>query len=273
MAMHPSGLTAAFETVRRTNASHVSALAALENAFDAETAQLASDRQTLEDDRAAMSKEVDDKLARGEATLADKRAAVEHDRAEVDDEKVRMRAAAPLPDKKIKINVGGARFETSRSVLTKVEDSMLGRMFGRCDAMLQADPDDGSIFIDRDGERFRLILDFLRDLDGAFTQKRIGALPEVSQEAMARELDYFGLKAAVFGARPWIDDATFRLGPEMRYERSFCAAVSAGGCVIVFGGGAFGGEMTELLDTQTMALTAGPDLLSKRSGCAAVQID
>jgi hypothetical protein len=47
-------------------------------------------------------------------------------------------------------------------VLTKVEDSMLGRMFGRRDAMLQADPLDGSIFIDRDGERFGMLLDFLR---------------------------------------------------------------------------------------------------------------
>jgi hypothetical protein len=28
---------------------------------------------------------------------------------------------------------------------------MLGRIFGRCDAMLRRDPDDGSIFIDRVG--------------------------------------------------------------------------------------------------------------------------
>jgi hypothetical protein len=103
--------------------------------------------------------------------------------------------------------VGGARLNTSRAVLTKVEDSMLGRMFGRCDAMLQSDPEDGSIFIDRDGERFRLILDFLRDLDGSHMQRTICALSEAAQESMMKELDYFGLEVAVFGARLWTDDA------------------------------------------------------------------
>ncbi len=137
-----------------------------------------------------MMRQVDEKLARGEAELEERRAAVDRDRAELDDEKARMRAASPPPDDVVKLNVGGARFETSRAVLTKVEDSMLGRMFGRCDAMLQSDPEDGSIFIDRDGERFRVILDFLRDLDGSHTQRTIRALAEGAQESMIKELDY-----------------------------------------------------------------------------------
>eukprot|EP00628_Pelagophyceae_sp_CCMP2097_P039601 CAMPEP_0184249476 /NCGR_PEP_ID=MMETSP0977-20130417/3891_1 /TAXON_ID=483370 /ORGANISM="non described non described, Strain CCMP2097" /LENGTH=170 /DNA_ID=CAMNT_0026554871 /DNA_START=1 /DNA_END=510 /DNA_ORIENTATION=- len=152
----------ALATVQRTHAAHASALGALERAFDAEMALLAKDRQALQDDRAAMMRQVDEKLARGEATLEEKRAAVERDRAELDDEKARMRAAAPPPNDLVKLNVGGAPFKTSRAVLTKVEDSMLGRMFGRCDAMLQSNPEDGSIFIDRDGERFAMLLDFLR---------------------------------------------------------------------------------------------------------------
>jgi hypothetical protein len=183
-----------------------------------------------------------------------------------------LRTAAPPPDELVKLNVGGARFETSRAVLTKVEDSMLGRMFGRCDAMLQADPLDGSIFIDRDGERFGMLLDFLRDLDGSHMQRTIRALPEAAQDAMVQELDYFGLEVAVFGERPWTDDATFRPGPEMSEVRSYCAAVLiAGGRVIVFGGS--GNDTTEVLDVQTMAFTAGPDMLMGRYGCAAVQID
>jgi hypothetical protein len=48
--------------------------------------------------------------------------------------------------------------------------------------------------------------------------------------------------------------------------------VRAGGCVIVFGG-CSALETTEVLDTQTMTFTAGPDMLTPRSGCAAVQID
>jgi len=52
-------------------------------------------------------------------------------------------------------------------VLTKVEDSMLGRMFGRCDAMLQ--PVDGCISIDRDSSNFGMILDFMHHVDGPRT--------------------------------------------------------------------------------------------------------
>jgi len=121
---------AALEIVRRTTTAHLDAVDALERAVGAEMAQLASDRRALEDDRAAFIKNTEEKLASEE------------------EDKARMRAAAPPPGDVVKLNVGGARFETSRTVLTKVEDSMLGRMFGRCDAMLQADPLDGSIFID-----------------------------------------------------------------------------------------------------------------------------
>jgi len=128
---HPSNaVAAALEAVRQTTAAQAATIDALGHAFDAEMAQLASDRRALVDDRAAFIKDAEEKVAREE------------------EEKARMKASAPPPDEVVKLNVGGARFETSRAVLTKVEDSMLGRMFGRCDAMLQADPLDGSIFID-----------------------------------------------------------------------------------------------------------------------------
>jgi hypothetical protein len=182
----PPGFPNAQPDVHITSESPSSAVCFID--MNPSQALLAKDRQALQGDRAAMMRQVDEKLARGEATLEEKRAAVDRDRAEWDDEKARMRAAAPPPDDVVKLNVGGAPFKTSRSVLTKVEDSMLGRMFGRCDAMLQSDPDDGSIFIDRDGERFRLILDFLRDLDGAHTQRTIRALAEAAQESMMKEL-------------------------------------------------------------------------------------
>jgi hypothetical protein len=54
-----------------------------------------------------------------------------------------------------------------------------------------------------------------------------------------------------------------------------CAAVSAGGRVVVVGGWSGGSALdtTLLLDAQTMAFTDGPNLLAKRRGCAAVLID
>jgi hypothetical protein len=143
--------------------------------------------------------------------------------------------------------------------------------------MLQPDPDDGSIFIDRDGERFRLLLDFLRGdpPDGPRMQGAIRALPEAAQESMIKELDYFGLEVAVFGARSWIDDAAFEPGPATREERYGCAAVCAGGRVVLFGGysGFILFNTTEVLDAQTMVWTAGPTLLAQRTDCTAVQID
>jgi hypothetical protein len=134
-------------------------------------AQLAHDRRALEDDRAAFVKDTEDKVACEEELQQ------------------RIKAAAPPSNDVVKLNVGGARFETSRGVLTKVEDSMLGRMFGRCDAMLQADPLDGSIFIDRDGERFGMLLDFLRGEppDGPRMQRAVRALPKAVQEALVQE--------------------------------------------------------------------------------------
>jgi hypothetical protein len=91
--------------------------------------------------------------------------------------------------------------------------------------------DDGSVFIDRDGSRFRVILDFLRgDLDRARMHATLKQLPASLQSAMAEELDYFGLEDAVFGVRPLL---AFRPGPDMGAGRSGCVAVAAGGRVVV----------------------------------------
>lgn len=61
----------------------------------------------------------------------------------------------------VKLNVGGSPFETTLTTLTSSPDSMLAAMFsGRF--TLPRDRD-GRVFIDRDGKRFRYILNFLRD--------------------------------------------------------------------------------------------------------------
>ena len=64
------------------------------------------------------------------------------DRVGIDEERKRMAAAIPRTDKELKLKVGDVRLETSSTALTKFPDSMLGRMFGRSDTMLQVDPDD-----------------------------------------------------------------------------------------------------------------------------------
>ncbi|CAL2036437.1 unnamed protein product [Caenorhabditis brenneri] len=60
----------------------------------------------------------------------------------------------------VKLDVGGTIFKTSISTLTK-HDSMLKRMFNSAIPVLTND--EGCVFIDRDSQHFRLILNFLRD--------------------------------------------------------------------------------------------------------------
>eukprot|EP00628_Pelagophyceae_sp_CCMP2097_P006053 CAMPEP_0184081182 /NCGR_PEP_ID=MMETSP0974-20121125/2575_1 /TAXON_ID=483370 /ORGANISM="non described non described, Strain CCMP2097" /LENGTH=89 /DNA_ID=CAMNT_0026383851 /DNA_START=147 /DNA_END=416 /DNA_ORIENTATION=+ len=89
---------------------------------------------------------------------------------------------------------------------------------------------------------------------------------------MMKELDYFGLELAVFGTRPWTEGAAFRPGPRMGSKRTECTTMLAEGRVVVFGGHSDENALdsTLLLDTQTMAFTAGSNLLARRYGCAAV---
>ncbi|KAJ1451779.1 BTB/POZ protein [Pelagophyceae sp. CCMP2097] len=209
------------------------------------------------------------------ATLYAQKRALAADVAQFQDEQKRARLAAPPADEVVKLNVGGVHFETSRGVLTRVEDSMLGRMFARNDA--PKDPTDGSIFIDRDGARFGMLLDFLRGdpPNDRAMRASLAALPQLTGAAMLQEIEYFGLQNAVFGSRPWTVSATFRAGPEMREGRSFFASVNAGNRVIVFGGSLDGSELftTEVLDVETLQFSNGPDLAKGITEFAAVTLD
>eukprot|EP01125_Pyxidicula_operculata_P020603 TRINITY_DN7648_c0_g1_i1.p1 TRINITY_DN7648_c0_g1~~TRINITY_DN7648_c0_g1_i1.p1 ORF type:complete len:541 (-),score=75.33 TRINITY_DN7648_c0_g1_i1:69-1691(-) len=64
-------------------------------------------------------------------------------------------------DSVIKLNVGGTKFQTTRTTLTNMPDTMLASMFsGRYKLSKE---DDGCVFIDRDGTHFRYILNYLRN--------------------------------------------------------------------------------------------------------------
>jgi nitrate/nitrite-specific signal transduction histidine kinase len=71
-------------------------------------------------------------------------------------EELRLRVGS-----RVKLDVGGVHFTTSVTTLMTEPDSMLAAMFsGRHE--LEKD-DDGRVFIDRDGELFKYVLQFLRD--------------------------------------------------------------------------------------------------------------
>ena len=73
-----------------------------------------------------MFKQLAAQRARDEAEVDVLREIVDRDRAAVDAEKANMKAAMPSFDEKVKLNVGGVRYESSRSTLTRFEDTMLG---------------------------------------------------------------------------------------------------------------------------------------------------
>nr|XP_006819272.1 PREDICTED: BTB/POZ domain-containing protein KCTD4-like [Saccoglossus kowalevskii] len=61
----------------------------------------------------------------------------------------------------INLNVGGKLYSTTRSTLTRYPDTMLGAMFsGRMPSLKDAH---GNYFIDRNGDMFKYILEFLRN--------------------------------------------------------------------------------------------------------------
>jgi hypothetical protein len=88
-------------------------------------------------------------------------------------------------DEVVDLNVGGTLYSTSRATLLRY-DSMLARMFsGRHEVKRRAD---GRVFIDRDGERFRHILNYLRDGD-----LDVELLDEATRKGLKREAAFFCL--------------------------------------------------------------------------------
>lgn len=89
----------------------------------------------------------------------------------------------------IVLDVGGKKFTSSLQTMLAEPDSLLGRMFsGRHPQEIQKD---GSIFIDRDGTHFGIILNYLR---GAITSKK--QLPDDlnTLSLLSCEVQYYELK-------------------------------------------------------------------------------
>ena len=83
----------------------------------------------------------------------------------------------------VNFNVGGQKYQVSRSLLGQYPDTMLARSASE---QWQTDPE-SEIFIERDGERFRSVLDYLRD------GKAI--LPvTVAKAAVLEDMLYYGVE-------------------------------------------------------------------------------
>ena len=126
-----------------------------------------------------------DALQRAVDGLRSQQESVRRERAELQSMKAVVDANLARFKQRVKLNVGGSKFETTLSTLTRYPDSMLGAMFS---GRHELPPDDeGYVFIDRDGTHFGAILNFLRT--GFVDQPR----SEQAANELKRELEYYQL--------------------------------------------------------------------------------
>ena len=114
----------------------------------------------------------------------------------------------------IVLDVGGKKFTSSLQTMLAEPDSLLGRMFsGRHPQEIQKD---GSIFIDRDGAHFGIILNYLR---GAITSKK--QLPDDlnTLSLLSCEVQYYELKGLLKIIEPIENKQNAITEPDQGMER------------------------------------------------------
>lgn len=88
---------------------------------------------------------------------------------------------------KVKLDIGGTRFTTSRTTLLADKSSFLAAMLsGRYE--LFPDAADGSYFIDRDGRQFHHVLNFLRGVDSFECPSKMSELEQLRADAVFYKL-------------------------------------------------------------------------------------
>jgi hypothetical protein len=83
----------------------------------------------------------------------------------------------------VKFDVGGRLYKVSRTLIEKFPSTMLARMISET---WQKDPD-GTLFIDRDSDRFRFCLDYMR-------ADKVWLPLNIPKEAFLDDLDFYGFE-------------------------------------------------------------------------------
>jgi hypothetical protein len=160
----------------------------LEEAEEQRTQDLAE----VAEERAKGLAEVAEERAKGLAEVAEERdrglAEVDARRAELHREVAAMQMHQAAHEGRVELNIGGFRYETSVQTLRRVPHTFFDASFsGR---YAQDVCTDGSIFVDRDGEHFGHILEYMRDC--VISMAEPGARPSVSLlRALKREFGFY----------------------------------------------------------------------------------
>jgi hypothetical protein len=186
--------------------------------------------------------EVAEERAKGLAEVA-------KERAELMCEIQAMHKHKEAQEGRVELNIGGYRFETSVQALRRIPHTFFDAYFsGRYE---QDVCDDGSIFVDRDGEHFGHVLEYMRD--GVVSVADPEARPSMSMlRALKREFGFYCIELVV-EPEPEQTETAYVMGgdgrrgnfPSMeRYEASSgqwsaAAAMSMGrsdfGCCVIEG--------------------------------------
>jgi hypothetical protein len=95
------------------------------------------------------------------------------------------------PPTTVVFNVGGKKYEVSRSLLDEHPDTMLARMVS--EMWLPEADRDKELFVERDSERFLFVLDFMRD--NAVTVPFLSNTNNnITKQSILKELTYFGFQ-------------------------------------------------------------------------------
>ena len=86
----------------------------------------------------------------------------------------------------VTFNVGGKHYEVSRSLIERFPDTILARMTSEL-WLGGENAKDEPIFIERDGERFRYCLDYMRD-------GRVSVPITASKDGIVKDLEYYGFE-------------------------------------------------------------------------------
>lgn len=149
-----------------------------------------------------------DALQRAIDGLRAEKLQVERDRAEVCKLKEVVQLNLGNFQHRVKLNVGGSKFETSLSTLQRYPDSMLGTMFSGRDGIVVPVDEQGFVFIDRSGAQFGVVLDFLR------TGKVRLPAGAAARAELVDEADFYLLRAHMEGAPGWCCAAADAVAPK-----------------------------------------------------------
>jgi hypothetical protein len=161
------------------------------------TGLVATARTRLEGAHADVANERAKGLAEVAAERAKALAEVDVRRADFEREVAAMHTHREVQEGHVELNIGGYRFETSVRTLRRIPQTFFDAYFsGR---YAQDVCNDGSIFVDRDGEHFGHILEYMRD--GMVAVAEAGAYPSVSLlRVLKREFGFYCIELSMEGS-------------------------------------------------------------------------